>query len=254
MQPYRIPLQPTSPLHCEGRSLVTGCEPTFPRAVPNPSPRPALFFAVILAALFAGSVPATLAMVLEHRGRVEIEPMVLENAVAKARKSNVAPVPAPASPPAPVYVLPNGASRAQPAFSILADGQTHDNMTLVYRARSLADAGAPITISFVDVNTRTRDQLRRGEGMPMRVVPVNDGAAGSCLVSGLRLGGIPEVSPLRDLGIQEGDVLVSINGYRPSDDIESVYDQSFRSKSGHATLELVRGPSRVVIDLWWSGG
>lgn len=248
MQPYRIPLQPTSPLHCEGR---VPCASSFPRAVPNPERRPAFLFAVILAALFAGSVPATLALMIDRRGRVEIEPMVLEDAVAKVRKAKSASAASP--PPAPVYVLPTAAARAQPAFSILADGQTHDNMTLVQRARALADAGAPITIAFVDVNTRTRDQLRRGEGMPMRVVPVSDGG-GSCLVSGLRLGGIPDASPLRDLGIQEGDVLVSINGYRPSDDIETVYDRSFRSKSGHATLELVRGPSRVVIDLWWSGG
>lgn len=245
MQPYRIPLSPSAPLHCEGRSP---CEASFPRAVPNPSPRPAFLFAVILAALFAGSVPATLAMVIEQRGRVDIEPMVLEDAVAKVRRAK-------RTPDSAVYVLPNGAPRAQPPFSILADGQTHDNMTLVYRARALADAGAPITISFVDVNTATRDQLRRGVGMPMLVAPVRDGSTGTGHdVSGLRLDGIPAVSPLHDLGIQDGDVLVSINGYRPSDDVESVYDQSFRSKSGHATLELVRGPSRVVIDLWWSGG
>lgn len=251
MQPYRITLQPTSPLHCEGRSLISECEPRFPRAVPSPERRPALLFAVILAAMFAGSVPATLAMMLDRRGRVEIEPMVLEDAVAKLRRAKASQASAP--PPAPVVVLPTPSSRAQPAFSILADGQTHDNMALVSRARALADAGSPITISFVDVSTKARDQLRRGEGMPMRVVPLSDPGGGHG-VSGLLLGGIPDVSPLRDLGLQEGDVLVSINGYRPSDDIESVYDTSFRSKSGHATLELVRGPSRIVIDLWWTGG
>lgn len=239
MQPYRIPLQPTDPARCNDRSA---CAPFVPRIVPDH--RRYALATIILAALFAGSVPAAFALGArsEGAGRVEIEPTVLERAVAKSRATKAPPV-------TNVIPLPKGQTSARTAVSVLADGETHDPMTLVTRARNLADAGVPLTIAFVDVDRTTRDHLRRGEGMPS-LTPLD--GRGDGLVTALRLNAVPAGSPLVAIGLESGDVIVSVNGYRPTDDIESFYDRSFQS-SGHALLEVVRGTSRFVINLWWSG-
>jgi hypothetical protein len=239
MQPYRIPLQPSDPARCTDRNA---CAPFVPRIVPDR--RPYALSTIILAALFAGSVPAAFAMGAqsESRGRVEIDPSVVDRAVAKNRAIKAPSVTLLAPPPKPQVQKPA-------ALSLLADGETHDAMTLLTRARKLIDAGTPITLVFVDMHLSTRDRLRAGAGMPT-VTPIDGRGDGQ--VTALRLNFIPLESPLRDVGLDSGDVILSINGYRPSDDIETFYDRSLQG-SGHAAIEILRGATRMVINLWWSG-
>lgn len=241
LQPYRIPLQPSDVIRCNDRSA---CPPPRPNVIGGRQPH--VLALVILSALFAGSIPAAFALgaTSETRGRVEIDPGVLEREVGRTRKSI-----APAAPLAPVAQL-NRARDAKRAFSILADGKTHDAFALAARARTLKEAGTPLAIVFVDVDRGTRARLRAGDGMPL-VLPVTNPHDGT--VGGLLLGDLPPSSPLRSLGLESGDIIVSANGWQPADAAE-VYDTAANEPSGQCALEILRDGMRLVLNLWWSGG
>ncbi|CAN5262773.1 hypothetical protein BH09MYX1_BH09MYX1_17820 [soil metagenome] len=247
MQPYRIPLHPGHTLRCVDENT---CPPRAPNVLVDR--RASMLATAILAALFAGSVPAAFALgELQERGHVEIDPAVLERALATNPKTHAKIVTT--APPVQKQTQASMLQQAPPITamtSILADGEIHDSMRLVQRARSLASAGLPITFAWIEVNRATRDRLRSGTSLPV-VQPLR--AFVGAPVTALELGQMRADSPLHDLGLQMGDAIVSINGYKPTDDVETIYDRTFASPSGHATLEVVRGPGRVVIDLWWSG-
>jgi hypothetical protein len=232
LQPYRIPLQPAGVLRCNDRNA---CPP--PRPGVAAERRPHVLALVILASLFAGSVPVAFAagQRFETRGHVEIEPAVLEREL-RGNKGVAARAPV-------------ARSAESGAFSILADGVTHDPFALTMRARALRDAGTPIGLLFVGIDRATRARLRAGEGMPI-VEPVRNPHDG--LVGGLQLGEIPEGSPLRALGLVSGDMIVSANGWQPKD-AATVYDVATTEPTGTCVLEIVRGSSRLVVNLWWSG-
>ena len=206
------------------------------------------FFATTCLALGA-LVPTTLALAhAEARGggHVEIEPSVLEREVhvavaarAKLAARSAAPAPSSTQLAAPL-----------PAYSLLADGKTHDSASLMARARSLVEAGYDVTVAFVDVAPQTVARIRVGNAGALSVVPVYVGNA----MSGLQITALSPDSPARPLGIELGDILLSLNGFRMNEDLEAFYEASFlRSRGGHVVVELLRSGKRVVLDLWWSG-
>ena len=231
--PYRIPLQPSTISRCNDRST---CLTNAPR-VSLPERRLHPLALAILAALFAGSIP--LAFAMGRESRMDVAPPAVANDA-----HSISP-----------RTLPARAPLANVAFkprheSLLADGVTHDPMTLLQRTRALIDAGTPITLAFVDVDRVTRDRLRYGQGLPV-IDPWKDSAG---TVEGIVIGTLVSSSPLRTLGFETNDVILSVNGYRPTDDLESLYDTQPRDgSSGHALVELLRDGSRIVLNLWWSG-
>ncbi len=239
LQPYRIPLQPSDVLRCNDRSA---CPPPRPNVIGGRQPH--VVALVVLAALFAGSIPAAFALGArsETRGHVEIDPGVLERELGRGR--------GPKTSAAVKLTAPAAAHDGNRAFSVLADGKTHDAFVLAARARTLKAAGTPIAIVFIDVDRNTRARLRSGDGMPL-VTPVTNPRDGS--VGGLMLGDLALTSPLRELGLESGDIIVSANGWQPADASE-VYEAAVSEPSGQCALEILRDGVRMVLNLWWSGG
>lgn len=240
MQPYRqMSLQPAPVLRCSDPSP---CPSSLPRAR-HRTPR-GFFLATTCLALGA-LVPTTLALAhAQAREHVEIEPSVLEREVriAGAARAKLATAP---STPAPMQL-----AAPLPAYSLLADGKTHDSASLMSRARGLVEVGYDVTVAFVDVAPETVTRLRLGGGGAVSLVPlfVSD------VMSGLQIASMSPDSPVRLLGIEAGDVILSLNGYRMNENLESFYESSFaRNVGGHVVVELLRAGKRIVLDLWWSG-
>jgi S1-C subfamily serine protease len=190
-------------------------------------------------------VPTTVALA-HGAGHVEIEPSVLEREVHRAALARAKLAAVPTSP------VPAAAQLAAPlpAYSLLADGTTHDAGSLMTRARSLVSAGYDVTIAFVDVAPEAVARVRQGSGASMSVVPVYVGN----VMSGLQIASMSADSPVRPLGIEAGDVLLSLNGFRMNENLEAFYETSFvRNRGGNVVVELLRSGKRIVLDLWWSG-
>ena len=93
-------------------------------------------------------------------------------------------------------------------------------------------------------------RVRLGGGGAVSLVPIFVGN----VMSGLQIASMSPDSPVRPLGIEPGDVILSLNGYRMNENLESFYESSFvRNGGGHVVVELLRGGKRIVLDLWWSG-
>jgi hypothetical protein len=237
MQPYRqMSLQPAPVLRCSDPSP---CPSSLPRAR-HRAPRS---FFVATTCLALGALVPTAAALAHGSGHVEIAPSVLEREVhrAVAARAKLATLPAPS---AAQLAAP------LPAYSLLADGKTHDAGSLMARARSLVEAGYDVTIAFVDVPPETVAHVRLGTGAAVSLVPVYVGNA----MSGLQIASLGHFEAMRALGIEPGDVLLSLNGFRMNENLESFYETSFlANRGGHVVVELLRSGKRVVLDLWWSG-
>lgn len=244
MQPYRqMSLQPAPVLRCSDPSP---CPSSLPRARRR-APRSFLVATTCLA--LGALVPTTVALAHAQAradGRVEIEPSVLEREV---HRIGAVPAKLAAGPGSPSPATQLGAPL--PAYSLLADGRTHDAGSLMARARSLVEAGYDVTIAFVDVPPETVARVRRGVGASLSLAPVYVGNA----MGGLQITSLGVDSAAGPLGIQAGDVVLSLNGFRMNEDLEAFYASSFLpDRGGHLVVELLRASKRVVLDLWWSGG
>ena len=238
MQPYRqMSLQPGPVLRCSDPSP---CPSSLPRAR-HRAPRG--FFVATTCLALGALIPTTVALA-GGRGHVEIEPSVLEREVrgATAIRAKLATRPTAPAPFAAQLAAP------LPAYSLLADGKTHDSASLMARARSLVEAGYDVTIGFVDVAPETVARLRQGSGTSISLTPVYLGGA----ISGLEITSLGPDSPM-PVGIEAGDILLSLNGYRMNENLEAFYETTFvRAPGGHVVVELLRRGKRVVLDLWWS--
>lgn len=239
MQPYRqMSLQPGPVLRCSDPSP---CPSSLPRAR-HRAPRG--FFVATTCLALGALIPTTVALA-EGRGHVEIEPSVLEREVhgAAAVRAKLATRPA-----APAAVVPVQLAAPLPAYSLLADGKTHDSASLMLRARSLVEAGYDVTLGFIDVAPETVARLRQGSGTSISLTPVYLAGA----ISGLEITSLGPDSPM-PVGIETGDIVLSLNGYRMSENLERFYETTFvRAPGGHVVVELLRRGKRVVLDLWWS--
>jgi hypothetical protein len=241
MQPYRqMSLQPAPVLRCSDPSP---CPSSLPRAR-HRTPR-GFFLATTCLALGA-LVPTTLALAhAEAREHVEIEPSVLEREVRIAGAARAKLATAPAAP----ATVPTQLAAPLPAYSLLADGTTHDSASLMSRARKLVEGGYDVTLAFVDVSPETVARVRLEGGGSLALVPVFVGTA----MSGLQIASMSPDSPVRPMGVEPGDVILSLNGYRMNENLESFYESNFRKGGGNVVVELLRGGKRIVLDLWWSG-
>lgn len=243
MQPYRqMSLQPAPVLRCSDPSP---CPSSLPRAR-HRAPRSFLVATTCLALGALAPTALELAHAESHRwGHVEIEPSVLERevhgaAAVRAKLATRRTVPAPAA---------TQLAAPLPLYSLLADGKTHDAASLMGRARSLVEAGYDVTIAFVDVAPATVERVRRGADAKLSLTPLYVGNA----VAGLQINSVGPDPVVRPPGIEPGDVVLSLNGFRMSEDLDAFYEKAFgRDRGGHVVVELLREGRRVVLDLWWS--
>lgn len=232
MHPYRpVPPCPGPALRCVD---TDSCAPPRVEGPPR-SLRAAGAVALLGAAAAVGA--AAHASLSRH---VDIEPQVLERAVrtpAPPRTFARAVQSAPAVP---------AALHLAGAFALLDDRAGHDPKRLLARARAVAEV-VDVTIVEVRLSPDVVADLSRGRGLPAETVPVYSGER----VSGIQVRGIDAGSPLRACGLENGDIVVSINGYRLDDGTFFDLDPAGLQRHGHLVLELLRDSRRIILSVTW---
>jgi membrane-associated protease RseP (regulator of RpoE activity) len=126
---------------------------------------------------------------------------------------------------------------------------TRDPRELLARAERLASAGFDITIVRTKLGSRTLD-LPFPASSPQRAEPIRYGGG----IAGLRMEGFsPNSLPIM-AGLENGDVITSVNGFpiTSPDRIASSYEGA--RASGMAVIEVLRGPRRIVVAVTWPSG
>ncbi len=231
MHPYRpLPPFPGPPVRCVDAGT---CPPPRVEGSARSSLRAAGAVALLGAAAAVGATAH--ASLARH---VDIEPRVLERAVGKAPPSRAAlPV---AATPAPAAIHLAG------AFALLDDRAGHDPVVLLKRAHAIAEV-VDLTILRVALSPDVVDDLSRGRGLPAETVPVYSGER----VSGIQIRGLTPGSPLRACGLETGDIVVGINGFRLDDGTFFDLDPAHLERAGHVIVELLRGSHRIVLSITW---
>ncbi len=175
---------------------------------------------------------------LGRSGHIEIAP----NALARhpKRPANAAKK----AEPAAQGGLPLPASTLKPVRPFL--GGVHDPKKLLAWARELETIGLDVTVSEVPLSKVLSDTPHQ-EVWPTQSRPIH-GYGG---VEAFELRGIPASSPLRVLGIADGDQLLGIDGYRFDNDSFYSIDMLAIQKRGFAVVELARGEHHVVLGIRW---
>ena len=126
-----------------------------------------------------------------------------------------------------------------PSILAKAGPVTHEPRELFARAERLAAAGA-------DLSTRAThlSSVSLPDGGATRVVPVQHGGG----PIGVRL--LHPGPLLEEAGIEDGDLVTSVNGYEYPQD-PSLWLDPFLQRSGNAVIEVLRGTRRVVISVRW---
>lgn len=203
------------------------CEPPKKRQFPME--------ALILACAFvaAGSGLATLHAV-GHGGHVEIAPAALTHLTKpKPRPRRVE------GHPRSEHVLESVAQLP------LVRGGTHDSKTLFAAAKQLEAAGLDVTVMDVQLPTAHWPS----ESFFPKSMPAVRGLNGH--VDGVELRGIPLDSPMRLVGIMEGDQLLGVNGYTFADDTIDGAGLMHARNLGWTIVEIARGNHHVVLSIHW---
>jgi membrane-associated protease RseP (regulator of RpoE activity) len=151
------------------------------------------------------------------------------------------PTPIPPPPPTGAVVFP-----AIPSVLTSLRPVTHDVKALAESGRALSVAGMDIMIIDVDLPRGfIEDQVF---DMRTRVKPVfHDGQVAGLGVTGLRPGSLAS-----QVGLQNGDILTSINGFAIAspDGALSAYQDAAREHQ--AIMEVIRDGRRILIHVRWA--
>jgi hypothetical protein len=186
----------------------------------------------------AGTGIATLHAV-GHGGHIEIGPAAL----AHLKKTKPKPVPV-------VHKSREPTPRATSVAQLpLLRGGAHDSATLFKTANELEALGLDVTV----VEVHLRDAHFSPDTFFPKSTPAVRGRDGH--IDGVELLGIPRESPLRLVGITEGDQLLGINGYSFADDsIERGTELMHARNLGWTIVEIARGNHHVVFSIRWPVG
>jgi S1-C subfamily serine protease len=131
--------------------------------------------------------------------------------------------------------------------SLLAS-PNHDPRALALRAEQAAAAGDDVRVVRSHLSPAALDRLLSSP-VP-HLVPERDEVDRTV---GVRVHGVVPDSGASDVGLEDGDLVLSLNGYlldRP--EIAAIaYDGALRDRQ--ATIELFRRGRRVVLALAWPG-
>jgi len=212
--------------------LALSCLDTPPAPCEPPKKRQFPIEALMLACAFVAAVCgiATLHAV-GHGGRVEIAPAALTH-LTKPK-----PKPRPTK-----HVEPRPTSLAQLP---LLRGGAHDSKTLFTAAKQLEDAGLDVTVMDVRLPSKQWPQ----ESFFPASTPAVRGLNGH--IDGVELRGIPSDSPMRLVGITEGDQLLGVNGYSFADDTMEGAGLLYARNLGWTIVEIARGNHHVVLSIHW---
>ena len=189
--------------------------------------------ALILACAFvaAGSGLATLHAV-GHGGHVEIGPAALAHSKKKPKPVEKTPAPR-VERPTSLAQMP------------LLRGGAHDSKTLLATAKQLEALGLDVTVTEVQL---AKMPASPADFWPASTISVR-GSGGH--IDGVELHGIPRESPIRVVGIADGDQLLGVNGYSFADDTIEGAGLMHARNLGWTIVEIARGNHHVVLSIHW---
>ncbi len=123
--------------------------------------------------------------------------------------------------------------------------ESHDPIVLLQRSRALIAAGHDLTLSQVTVPGAAvvKEGAELGS-FRARVVPV----AARDRVGGVQLLWVPPDSLLERLGLEQGDVVTSVNGFPPT---EPQWLDALSVTQARVLVEVVRGKHRIALYVSW---
>jgi len=135
---------------------------------------------------------------------------------------------------------------ALPPADLLAatEPETHDPGVLVLRAIAMQSAGLPVKVVVVGI---PRAAVAKGLGFNINTTPIARAAHGK--PDGVEIATIPKGSLLELAGLEQGDVVVSVNGYPAAD---PRWIDRVRAEPGDTTVvELLRAKQRRILVVEW---
>ena len=200
-----------------------------------------------LLAVLAGVVTAGLSAV----GAVAVVSMTLALLEMPSRPGIAAPPP-PASPMppraralAPSRAVPYDLPRLAESMLALTEPATHDPAVLLVRARELERAGLPLRVMEVVLPPWETPNVTPFQ---IHAVPITTSGRAS---EGMEIATVPRFSLLARAGLQQGDVVVSVNGYAAAGTSWSDHVFANADRGGLAVVELVRDGRRIALAVAW---
>jgi hypothetical protein len=155
-----------------------------------------------------------------------------------------------AKPPAPRAEKATSASEAQipsmPSVLAALRPQTHDPDELIARVTKLQAAGMDILMLRADLSRSLVDDGIGGM-RGVRLLPVKkDGTT-----AGTTIGGVRTDSLLGLAGVQNGDIITSINGHEMASPEQALAGYQEAQNGRTAVIELFREGRRVILAVRW---
>ncbi len=203
--------------------------------------------------LVAASFGASLAVgafalhAVGHGGHIEIAPTAISHAAHAKKKKDKPHVALPAknataSPPAQAR---RELTTPEQAWLV----GVHDQKTLVMHARELAALGLDVSVVEVQLsNDLATWSSTHVNAFPVDLVPLRSATSN---VDALSIHNMPENSPLRIAGIENGDELLGINGFRFDSDTLRYDDVLGIRSQGWLVAEIARSRHHIVLSIHW---
>jgi len=245
MNPYRLVFS-THP----SRMLATCLDAPRDACATPPSSRPPNARARAVLGVTLGLMVLLLpyaAHALGNRGHVEIGPAAIAHARAKSARHDKPRDKKPAQQAAARAPSSTPRSPRRPEVSWIAG--SHAPTTLVARAKELASFGLDVSVVDVHLSRPLADfpQTRAGV-FPTDTTPLRNSLDH---VDSLEIHGLSDASPLRVAGLENGDELLGIDGYRFDDDSFKNVDIATIRARGAMVVELARAHHHVLLSVRW---
>lgn len=209
--------------------------------------RLAMLLTVSLWAVTAGALYATVRRATSRRAVVE--------GAAPALHAAQKPVFCPAAPKASPGSAPGAADGAEPLLEVPrifeALGVTsRDPEVLLATAERLAASGFDITVLRVRLSAGAAENIYASRPSPTRVLPVHSGGH----VAGIRIdGSSPDSLPIM-AGLENGDVITSMNAIAMTSPEQGLEALRAAQDSGIGVVEALRGRRRIIVAVSWPSG
>ncbi len=225
-------------------NVITACAPATRR-----SRWPLAALADISAVLFALSITAggLVGIAAGVHACVMVSTM---NSGTVVRTAEREPPRAPSPPPRPKIIVTSPPT----AFDVpvlragmlaVTEPISHDPAVLRARARDLERAGLPVHLIDVKLPPWETPKI---DPFQIHATPVSHGGRD---IDGIEIGAVPRFSLLARAGFQQGDVVLSIDGYPAAGTAWTDHVFWNAERGGLAVVELVRDGRRVVLSLTW---
>lgn len=207
--------------------------------------RLAVLLAVSLWAVTAGALYATVHRATSRRAVVEQAAPALQAAYKPATPASKG------SPESPMAATDSGEPLLGVPRLFEALGVTsRDPEVLLATAERLAASGFDITVLRVRLSAGAAEDIYASRPSPTRVLPVHSGGH----VAGIRIdGSSPDSLPIM-AGLENGDVITSMNAIAMTSPEQGLEALRAAQDSGIGVIEALRGRRRIILAVSWPSG